>query len=182
MEFSPGDIEKMVAGDRKAFAGMVVALQDKVYRICLGFARNEQDAEDLAQEVFLEVFRSLHQFRGNASLGTWVYRIAVNKSLKFLKGKQRNPVTVNEMFQSAAGSMLLAVPAVEEEIEKREQEKRLYTAIHGLPESQRIAFILIKVDELSYREAAQIMGASESAVESLLHRARKRLQKSLSGR
>lgn len=182
MEFSPEDIEKMVAGDRKAFAGMVVALQDKVYRICLGFVRNPQDAEDLAQEVFLEVFRSLHQFRGNASLGTWVYRIAVNKSLKFLKGKQRNPVTVNEKLQADAGNMQLVVPTAEEEMEKREQEERLYSAIERLPDNQRVAFILIKVDELSYREAAQVMGVSEPAVESLLHRARKHLQKSLSGR
>ncbi|HLF34034.1 MAG TPA: sigma-70 family RNA polymerase sigma factor, partial [Cyclobacteriaceae bacterium] len=76
-------------GDEQAFRQLVEEYQDKVYNTCLGFVRNEEEADDLAQEVFVEVFSSVQSFRGDSKLSTWIYRIAVTKSLELIRSKKR---------------------------------------------------------------------------------------------
>ena len=82
-------IPKLLDGDHQAFRMLVDAFQEKVLNTCYGFVNNKQEAEDLTQEVFIEVFRSIGKFRGDAKLSTWIYRIAVSKSLEEIRKRKR---------------------------------------------------------------------------------------------
>jgi len=171
-------------GSEQAFSDFVNDFQEKVVSTCLGFAPNLQDAEDIAQEVFVEVYRSIGKFREQASLSTWVYRIAVSKSLEFIRHRKRKKRVA--FFQSLIGledertqsiSDTFNHPGVQ--IENKERGAIIFAAINQLAENQRIAFVLSKVEGLSYQEIAKIMDLSISSIESLLHRAKKNLQKKL---
>ena len=82
-------IEALKNGDEKAYSQLVDDFQQRVYNTCLGFLKNPEEADDMTQEVFIEIFRSIRQFRNDAKLSTWIYRIAVNKSLGLLRAKTR---------------------------------------------------------------------------------------------
>jgi len=147
------------------------------------------DAEDLAQEVFMEVFQSLSGFRSESKLSTWLYRIAVNKSLNFVKKQKRNGLlqSIEGFFSGVKGSTSSNLEvedesnaSPEETVINKEKRKILKSAINSLPQNQRIAFILSKYQDLSYKEIAEVMDISLSSVESLLFRAKANLQKKLS--
>jgi len=179
-----GILEGLQTGDEHAFRMLVDEYQLMVVNTCKGFVHDLSDAEDLAQEVFIEVFRSASKFRGDSKISTWIYRIAVNKSLNFVRDNKRK-----KFFQSIEnnlfGSKKLDIPAPhvtdqpDLEIENNQRKQNLYRAIDGLPETQRTAFSLSKFDDLSYREIAEVMGLSVASVESLIHRAKLNLQKKL---
>jgi RNA polymerase sigma-70 factor (ECF subfamily) len=167
-------------GDESAFRQLAEQYQDRVYNTCLGFAKNEDEADDLAQEVFVEVFRSIQSFRGEAKLTTWIYRIAVTKSLEFLRSKKRKKrfAILQRLFQSD-NDAISDIPDFEHPgilAENKERSKILFSAIEKLPENQKTAFTLHKVEGLSYEEVGEVMGKSISSVESLMHRARMNLQ------
>lgn len=171
---------------RKAFDELISRYQLRVMRICQGFVLHSADAEDLTQEVFIEVFRSINRFRGDSQLSTWLYRIAVNKSLNFLKKKKRENVmqSIEGFFFKGEKEQSLQLSdngqfAADKGIEAYESKRILKGAINSLPENQRTAFILSKYQELSYKEIAEVMGLSISSVESLLFRAKGGLQKRL---
>ena len=174
-------IDLLKKQDRLAFRQLVQTYQDKVYNTCMGFVRHEQDAEDIAQEVFIEVFHSVTKFREESKLSTWIYRITVSKSLEFIRKKKSKKRTA--FLQSLFGLSQEVIysdyvhPGIQ--MENRERAKILFEAIGKLPENQKIAFTLHKVEALSYQEIAQIMDTSLSSVEALMHRARKKLQKLL---
>jgi RNA polymerase sigma-70 factor (ECF subfamily) len=177
-------IYRLQSGDREAFRELVLALQDKVLNICFGFVKNRQDAEDLAQEVFVEVYRSIGHFRAEAQLSTWIYRIAVSKSLNYirrLKRQKRSGITVDvdALDVTNSGSADLEQDPLEKDRERRYRIDLLHRAIGHLPDHQKIALTLYYFEEMSYKEIAQIIGSSLSAVESLIHRGKKNLQKQL---
>ncbi len=178
-------ILKIKEGDRDAFRYLVEKYQVLIYNTCLGFVGNSQSAEDLSQDVFIEVYRSVHRFRGDARLSTWLYRIAVNKSLNHIRdNKKHNIVRSLERFFFGEKEENLEVEdyiygTADSPMTSREHARQLYSAIEKLPDNQRIAFTLHKFDDLSYKEIAEIMDTSLSSVESLIHRAKKNLQKSL---
>lgn len=168
-------IEKLIAGDEKAFRSFIEAHQQKVFRTCIGFLHDKEDAEDVTQEVFIEVFRSVKNYKGNAALSTWLYRIAVNKSLNFLqKRKGGFLVSLKEVLGISE-----TVYNPQKELLIKERNSFLANAIDQLPEKQRIAFTLAKYDDLSYQEIAEVMQTSVSSVESLIVRAKSNLQKML---
>ena len=171
-------------GSEQAFRALVDDFQEKVVSTCLGFAPNIQDAEDIAQEVFVEVYRSIGNFREQSSLSTWIYRIAVSKSLEFIRHRKRKKRVA--FFQSLIGLEDERTKSVSDtfnhpgvQIENKERGAIIFAAINQLVENQRIAFVLSKVEGLSYQEIAEIMELSISSIESLLHRAKKNLQKKL---
>ncbi len=180
MEESP-QIDALRRGDTAAFASFVKQYQHRVFNVCLGFVANREDAEDLAQEVFVEVFRRMNQFRGESALGTWVHRIAVTKSLELLRYRKREKRQA--YFKQLLG---LDAPGVEARaghfdhpgvaLEDQERARLLYQAIDHLPENQRIAFSLRQIEGLSQKECAEIMDISEKAVESLQIRAKNKLR------
>ena len=177
-------VQDLQAGSEQAFSALVDLYQNKALSTCLGFIPNRQDAEDVVQEVFVEVFRSVGNFKGESKLSSWIYRIVVNKSLEAFRYKKRKKrkaffqslIGLNEQNGSLDGQDF-DHPGVL--MENKERSKVLFSKIDELPESQRVVFTLCKLDDLSYREAAEIMKTSVSSVESLMFRAKKNLQKNL---
>ena len=178
-------IEKLRNGQEEAFRELVDKYQKMVVTTCLGMVHHLEDAEDIAQEVFIEIFRSIHSFRADSRLSTWIYRIAVNKSLNYIRNNKRKKWIHSQEtgFASANNS---SEPAVTEgywqpgfELENSQRAALLHEAIHALPENQKTAFVLNKYDDLSYQEISDVMELSISSIESLIHRAKKNLQKKL---
>lgn len=162
------------------FGALVDQYQGLVYNTCLGMLKNAEDAEDMAQEVFLEAFRSVHKFRGEASLNTWLYRIAINKCLETIRKsnrQKRKGDTMSLSDQLEVGNEHFYHPGVV--LEQKERSAVLFKAIGQLAEQQQAAFTLHKVEGLSYEEIAKVLGKSVASIESLMHRAKSNLKKTL---
>lgn len=176
-------IERLKAGDQTAFRDMVEARQGLVFNTVIGFLQNQEDAEDVTQEVFIKVFESIGQFKGESAFTTWLYRIAVTSALEFLRKKSRKKRSgfITRLFGDGNDPVTdppdFVHPGVR--LDQRENARMLFTAMQQLPENQRIAFTLHKVEGLPYIEVASVMGLSVSAVESLLHRSKQNLRKLL---
>jgi len=178
-------IHKLQQGNEQAFRQLVEDYQGMVVNTCFGMVHNTEDAEDIAQEVFIEVFRSIQNFRADSKLSTWLYRIAVNRSLNFIRDNKKNKwfrsfedevAAKNRQLQQIQSSK---TDQPEFEMENKQRAIILHEAINSLPENQKVAFTLSKYEELSYQEIAEVMELSVSSVESLLFRAKKGLQKKL---
>ena len=169
--------------EETAFRELVTRFQDKVFNTALGLLQHEADAEDIAQEVFIQVYRSIQQFKGDSLLSTWIYRITITKSLDHLRSKKRKKrfgFLVNlfgDDNRPAYDSRDFNHPGVLQE--RKEDAAILFRLVDELSENQRTAFLLNKVEELSYREIAAILNTTEPAVDSLLQRARQNLKKRL---
>jgi RNA polymerase sigma-70 factor (ECF subfamily) len=177
-------LKQLRAGDEAAFRLLVESEQDRVVSICYRYLNDLEDARDLAQEVFIEVHRSVTRFRGQASISTWLYRIAISKSLDLLRRRGRKKRTaIREDIAS------LLARGIEPQAEKGSrpdeqllQEERmavLQAAMRSLPANQHTALTLHKLEGMSHSEVANIMGNSISAVEALIHRGKRRLAKQL---
>lgn len=176
-------VSGVIEGDQEAFKQLVEGHQDKTYSICLGYLQNQEDAEDVAQEVFIEVFRSAKKFKVESTLTTWIYRIAVNKCLEHLrriKTKKRFGF-LSSLFgkEELLGERHSDFEHPGVKLENKERAAILMKHIESLPENQRTAFQLHKMQDMSYQEVAQVLNTSLSSVESLMFRAKKNLQKSL---
>ena len=169
----------------EAYAKLLDDYQSLVFNTCLSFVPNIEDAEDLAQEVFVEVYNSVSKFKGNSKLSTWIYRIAVNKSLEFIRKKNTKKrfgfmqsITGNNVpIDKTAYFTEFNHPGIQ--LEQKENQEALFNAINQLPEGQRVVFTLHKIDGLSYKEVSEITKKSISSVESLLFRAKKNLKRIL---
>jgi RNA polymerase sigma factor (sigma-70 family) len=176
-------IQQLRAGDELAFKTLVETYQDMVFNTALGIVQNTEDAEDVAQEVFIQVYRSIDQFKGDARLSTWIYRITTTKALDHIRSRKRKKrfAFITSLF--GANDELLHEPVDFQHpgivLNRKEQAALLFRMINQLPDNQKIAFQLHKTEELSYQEIAEVMGISVSAVESLLFRARQNLRKLL---
>lgn len=156
-----------------------------VYNLILSFLQNTEDAEDVTQEVFIEVFRSLNKFKGNSTISTWIYRISVNKSLDFLRKKNRKKrfAFINSLFTNEDKNQEIIQVANFEHpgvlLEQKENAIILFKLIDELKENQKTAFILFHIEELSQKEIAEIMGISSKAVELLIRRAKLKLKEKI---
>lgn len=149
----------------------------------IGYLQNTEDAEEVTQDVFVEIYRSAGTFKGKSSPGTWIYRIAINKSLDFIKHKKRRKrfAFLGSLFDDE-GAVKHDAPDFHHPgvlLENKEKAAMLFRATSRLPDHQKTAFLLSKVEGLSYAEIAEVMDTSVSAVESLIFRARQNLQKEL---
>ncbi len=172
-------ISRVKSGDNIAAGQLIDLYQDKVYKICYSFLNNTHDAEDLTQDVFIDILQNLKNFRGDSAPGTWIYRIAVNRSLNFIRSRKKYKWW-KQIDDLLTFTVTEKEPSVSDtKIEDEEGKTVLMKAIDALPVNQRTAFTLNKLDELSYNEIADIMGMTLSAIESLIHRAKINLQKSL---
>lgn len=174
---------QLMHGDPDAFRELVEANQDRVINTCFGFVKNKDDAEDIAQEVFIEVFQSIKGFRKDAKISTWLYRIAVNKSLDHIRKKKRKKRFAQLIFlDNTDDNDIFEVPSFEnpqKELEDSERRKILMYAINQLPKNQKIAITLSKIEKIKNKEIASILDTSVSAVEALMHRAKTNLRKKL---
>lgn len=153
----------------------------RVYNTVLSYVQNIEDAEEITQDVFLEVYRSSENFKGDSSLSTWMYRIAINKCLDFIKYKNRKKrfAFISQLFDTQSGELLhdkadFFHPGVR--MENKEKSVYIFKAIQKLPQNQKTAFILSKLEGLSYSEISEVMQNSIPSVESLLFRAKLNLR------
>lgn len=154
-----------------------------VYNTAIGFLQNDQDAEDTAQEVFIQVFESITSFKEESKFSTWIYRITVTKSLDHLRKKKRKKrfAFIQSLYGKNEDTMIdppdFFHPGVK--MENKENAAVLFKAMQKLPANQKTAFVLNKIENLSYLEISDVMKLSVSAVDALLQRAKKNLKKSL---
>lgn len=177
-------IAQLKKGDGEAFRQLVDNYQKLVLNSCYKFVYNRETAEDLTQDVFIEVYRSINTFRADSKLSTWIYRISISKSLDYLKGQKRKKrfAILKSLFGEDEVEERISAPesvGPDKVLENEDRVKVLAWALNKLPESQRIAFTLSKYDEMSYQEISEILGVSISSVESLIHRAKLNLKKKL---
>lgn len=170
-------IQEVLRGNSSKFQLIVEKHQLMIFKTCMGFVHHHEDAEDLTQEVFLKAYQSLNLFKGDSAFGTWLYRIAINHSLTFLrKRKTKNLIQSVEDFFGINNSDTETPESLTIEDERK---KIIRDAVDSLSENQKIAFTLSKYDDMKQSEIAEIMMISEGAVESLLQRAKNNLQKKL---
>jgi RNA polymerase sigma-70 factor (ECF subfamily) len=170
---------------RASYNKLIDDFQQKVFATCISFVPNREDAEDIAQEVFVEVFNSISNFKGQSRLSTWIYKITTNKCLEFIR--KRNTKKRFAFLQSLWGYNFeidktnffteMSHPGII--LENKETSETLFYAINQLPEAQKTVFTLHKVDGKSYQEISEIIEKSVSSVESLMFRAKKNLQRLL---
>ncbi len=176
-------INQLKQGDPAAFKQVVETWQDMVYNTAIGIVQQPADAEDVAQEVFVQVFQSIHGFKGNSKFSTWLYRITISKAMDHERRKRRKKrfAIVRSLFGEDDEQVVdppdFNHPGVL--FDRKEKAAILFRAMKDLPENQHIAFVLNKVEGLSYQEISEVMETSVSAVESLLHRAKTNLRKTL---
>jgi RNA polymerase sigma-70 factor (ECF subfamily) len=178
-------IERLKRGDEEAFRFVVESWKDMVYNTSLGLVQNEMDAEDVTQEVFVKAFESIHGFKGEAKVSTWLYRITVTKSLDFLRSKKRKKRFGYIYSLFGANDELVINPAdfIHPGVvaERRQVSSALFKALEQLPEQQKVAFVLTRLEGLGHKEVSEIMGNTVPAVESLLQRAKLNLREKLTG-
>lgn len=151
----------------------------RIYNLCYGYLRNVEDAEDITQEVFVKVYKNLKQFKGDSSLQTWVYRIAVNEVLDFIKHKRRKKRfgLVKQIISIEGESENFEIPSRENEsFEEFQKREVLLNAIRKLNSNQQRALILFYYGGFNHEEIAAIMKKTVSSVESLIFRAKKNLK------
>ena len=176
-------IQQLQQGDRQAFTTMVNAYQHMVYNTVLGIVQQVQEAEDVAQEVFVQAFLNVQNFRGDSKISTWLYRIAITKALD-CERKKKAKKRIN-LFKNVFGIGVDAAELVVDfhhpgvQLDKKEEASTLFKAMQQLPENQRTAFTLIKVEGLNYDETSVIMQTTVKALEALMHRAKGNLRKTL---
>ena len=170
--------EELVAqvqrGETAAFNILVERYQRRIYALVLGMVHHQEDAWDLAQEIFLKAYRSLKGFKGNAQFYTWLYRIALNHSIDFQRKKKGTPFVFSEAEMTEKIPDLSDPPDVKAMTD--ELKRKLHQALALLPDDQRTVVILREIDELSYQEIAHIAQCSIGTVMSRLHYGRKKLQ------
>lgn len=167
------DLELLVltaAGDQAAFEQLVLCYQNKIFNLAYRYSRDRQDSEELAQEVFLKVWKYARTFKGKSAFSTWLYRLAVNTCLNYRQKKKIVPELLPLLGDFAAETN-----SVGAEMIARERQDLLDKAMDALPTRQKLALILANFEGRSYEEIAVIMEASIAAVETLLFRARQNL-------
>ncbi|QIX63532.1 sigma-70 family RNA polymerase sigma factor [Hymenobacter sp. BT18] len=173
-------VAQLQAGSEAAFRTLVERYQNRIYRTVLALLRSPEEAEDVAQEVFVEVYQTIGRFRGEAALSTWLYRLATSRALKHRRRAQARKRFA--FFTSLLGfdNKLVPEPAdnahPQAQLEGQQQVELLLAHIARLPDQQQVAFTLRHEQDLSYEEIAAVLNTTVPAVESLLFRARKTLR------
>lgn len=176
-------IEGLKSNNSKTHYEFVKFYSSRIYNTVLGIVQDREEAEEIAQDVFMKIFKTIHFFDGTSTLSTWVYRITVNKAIDALRVKRRKrPWSVfvnffNEGQEVNHSAVDFAHPGVQ--MEQKENASILFKAIEQLPDRQKAVFVLNKLEELSYQEIAETLHLSLSAVDSLMSRARSNLKQYL---
>jgi RNA polymerase sigma-70 factor (ECF subfamily) len=168
-----GLVARFLRGDGAAFDSLFVKYQDYVYNILFGIVGNQDDARDLTQEVFLQVFRSLPKFRYGARFATWLYRIAVNRGVDAARGSRRWRFLPNLDEPAFAAIPAEAELQPESVFERKMQRETVQGVLMRCPLSHREPLVLRYYQDLSVEEIADVLGCSVAAAKVRLHRARK---------
>ena len=173
-------IQRCAAGDESASSELVAEHQRMVVQLAMNLLGDRDEALDLSQEVFLRVFRTIHRFRGQSSLRTWIYRIAVNQARnrhRFWRRRHRADQVSLDDHLATHGDFISEGDATPERVlAQKELASRLQAALDRLPFDQRTAIVLREIDGLSYEEIAFSLGVAVGTVKSRLTRARQALR------
>lgn len=186
----PSDVElvrRFKEGDRNAFSTIVDRYQHRVYTMCCRWMHDDQVAEEVAQDVFIALYRSLGEFRGDAQLSTWIFRVVVNHCKnKKLYGKRRavgrhEPLEGEPRGDDDPPRQIAADgPGTDAPLHASEAEVLVREALTHLDEEQRSIIVMRDVEDLAYEEIAEILNLPRGTVKSRLHRARAELARVLS--
>jgi len=173
-------INRFKGGDASAFDEIIFKYQDKIYNLCYHMLGNSHDTEDAAQDVFLKAYQSLNKFKPDASLHTWLYRIAVNTCIDY----KRKPFFESLFKSSKEGDEFVAdhpsySPSPERLYESEQIGKAIHLALGRLSEKLRTVIVLKEIEGLSYGEIAEVLGVSIGTVKSRISRAREELKELL---
>ena len=176
-------IQQLKQGSEAAFKIFVETHQDRVFNTALGIVQNSADAEDVAQEVFIQAYRSIGSFKGESKLSTWLYRIATTRSLDLLRSKKskKRHGFLQRLFNDQ-GELQFDPPDFHHPgvaLEQKENAAKLFKAIAKLPDNQKAAFTLHKLEGISYQEISEVLQTTISSVEMLMYRAKQNLKKIL---
>lgn len=180
-------VERVKAGDRRAFELLVIKYERRVLRLLSRFIRDQAEMEDVAQEAFIKAYRALPQFRGESAFYTWLYRIAVNTAKNYLSTQGRRPISLSQLQSADAdeGESFDAADVVEDtntpdaELHSRQVAETVNAAIEALPPDLRTAITLREIEGLSYEEIAEAMGCPIGTVRSRIFRAREAIAERL---
>ncbi len=163
------------------FAHIFEKHKHSVYNLCLLYVLDEEDAKDVTQDVFVQVLEKFSDFRHDAEITTWIYRIAVNKSLDFLKRKKRKLIFLSffQLFisENSDAHNKQMHPGIQ--LENKEEMENLLAVIHRLPANQKSVILLSKWEQKSQREISAILNISEKSVEGLMQRAKTNIKNQL---
>lgn len=178
-------VRAILTGDNGAMRKLILKYQDLVLNTCFKVLRSREDAEDIAQEVFIETYRSAASLRYEDDISYWLYRVSLNKSINYLKRSHniifRSLLQLETVFNHVDGQPVADIPHSEENpgetLEAAERSEILSRAVASLPAMQQKAFILHHYEDIPYKEICRILNLSLSSVESLLFRAKGNLIK-----
>jgi RNA polymerase sigma-70 factor (ECF subfamily) len=165
-------IEACQRGEREAFDRLVERYQRDIYRLCYRYVNNHEDANDMAQEVFLKAYKAIGRFRGDSSFSTWLYRIAVNTCLNFRAARKPETEELPEALPDARASAVAT-------LEGEDQARVVRHAVSRLPEKQRATLILKIFHDLTHEEVAGILGSTVGTVKANLFHALGNLRKQM---
>ncbi len=171
-------LQRIKSGDKLAFNELVILYKHRVINTCYKFLLSQEDAEDISQDVFVEVFQSIKSFRGDSKISTWIYRIAVTKSLDELKKRKRKKriSSLGKIFHiDDVNNWISGGKMPDADLETSDKMATINKVLNQLPENQRIAFTLSKIDGFDNFEISEIMKTTIIAVESLIYRAKKKV-------
>lgn len=166
------------------FQEIYIQFNKTVYNLSLNYLQNKEDAEEVTQDTFVAIHTSLHTFKENSQLSTWIYRITINQCLDFIKAKKRKKrfALFTELFKDNNEEINHGFPSFDHPgvlLEQKEIISRIFSCINQLPTLQKTALILSKLENKSQKEIAEIMNSTPKAVESLIQRAKKNLSQKL---
>jgi len=180
-------IEKAKSGDIEAFEQLIISCEKKVFNIAYRMIGNYDDANELAQEVFIKAFRSIKNFKGDSLFSTWIYKITANVCLDELrKRKNKNIVSLDQDIELNDGDVKRQIsdnaPSPDMEVESKEIKTIVNESIQQLPDDYKSVIILRDIQGFSYDEISKIVNCPEGTVKSRLNRARQALKKILQAR
>jgi len=173
-------LQKARRGDPDAFEQLIGPLEQLVWRVCWHYTGNRNAAEDCGQETMIRIWRNLKNYRGECALESWVYRIAANCCMDWLRKKKRDRSISVEPLREQGFDPADPAPGTEEQAVAADEHRRLREAIAALPEEQREALVLTQLEKVPYETAAGILGVSEGTVKSRVNRGKARLREILS--
>jgi len=173
-------LRRAQGGDPGAFEELIKPLEPLIWRVCWHYTGNREAAEDCGQEAMIRIWRSLNSYRGDCALESWIYRVAANCCMDWLRKKKRDRSVSVEPLKEQGFDPADPTPGTEEQAVAADEHRRLREAIRQLPEDQREALILTQLEKIPYEEAAEALGVSEGTVKSRVNRAKARLREILS--
>ena len=172
-------LRKAQRGDPEAFGRLMEPLEQLVWRVCWHYTGDREASSDCGQEAMIRIWRALDSYRGDCAFESWVYRIAANCCMYWLRKKKRDRSVSMEPMRDQGFDPADTSPGTEAQVIAKDERRRLREAIALLPEDQREALVLTQLERVSYEEAARMLDVSEGTVKSRVNRAKARLKEIL---